>query len=725
MAELKQKISDVISIGKKYWNTPAKGNYVPYKEVVNIGIAGFGVHWTTTLASTIGLDAANFLIGASIGLKPLDLYVMLLVANILGIPVALFRGWYFDNHNMKGGKFIPFIVRSSFPLVGLSALFVWLPFESWEYVTKAIVVEVFYFVIQFFLCFYNEGWAYFQQIVTPNAQERATVMSISQIIYSLAPTISGFVIPTIAGLTWGLNSITTYRIIYPAFSVIGLIVNVIFFKKVKERLILPKQKIEYVSLIDAVREVAKNKYFWIINIASWIGFIEGAYGVILGWSFVYSHNGEKASQLGLANTIIGNAALWAMLLAPLAIKKFGKRNLLILCNTANVILFIILRFSYKSLIAVCAIMFFNGFANTFGNIYLPNINADMRDYHQWKTGVRIDGLFGPLALIGTVLSFFTGLVVPSIYEKMGLHDDYNVLYNDTLRNNLFEVLIISSIIGAILNLIPYLFYDLTESKHQGYVNVLKIRAMFEDYANGVLDDEELVDAMEIINTARELDGQETQKPDKSDLISARRLPKKTDDEKAFRKEQIHNAKKAIREVKNRNELIECMPFVIDELDKFSTLRFQKQLEQAKAVYSYGELHYYENAAKELKEAKKLPKSNKEEKQIRSDAVKLARTKLTASRLIDKFGRENLTPPDDAVKEEIQSRETPAFADTLKQKRDLKKYVKSVSRYKRATAPYENARTLLTQAENYTHLAEIEVLYESVLNKKAEMSSVNA
>lgn len=719
MAAVKQKIGEIISLGKKYWNTPAKGNYVPYKEVVNIGIAGFGVHWTITLASTIGLDAANFLIGASIGLKPLDLYVMLLVANILGIPVALFRGWYFDNHNMKGGKFIPFIVRSSFPLVGLSALFVWLPFESWEYVTKAIVVEIFYFVIQFFLCFYNEGWAYFQQIVTPNAQERATVMSISQIIYSLAPTVSGFVIPTLAGLTWGLNNIQTYRVIYPAFSVVGLIVNVIFFKKVKERLILPKQKLEYVSLLDAVREVAKNKYFWIINVASWIGFIEGAYGVVLGWSFVYSHNGEKSAQLGLANTIIGNAALWAMLLAPIAIKRFGKRNLLIYCNLANVFLFVILLFTFKSLVAVCAVMFLNGFVNTFGNIYLPNINADMRDYHQWKTGVRIDGLFGPLALIGTVLSFFTGLVVPSIYEKMGVHDNYDVLYNDTLRNNLFQVLIISSIIGAILNLIPYLFYDLTESKHRGYVNVLKIRAMFEDYGNNILDNEELVEAMEIINTARELDGEKIKKPDKTDLKNARRLPRKTDEQKAIRKEQIHNAKAQIKAEKSRNELIECMPIVIDELNKFSTLRFQKQLEEASAIYEKSELYYYANARQELKEAKRLPKSSKEEKEIRGDAIKLARTKLTASKLIEKYGQDNLKAPDDSVKEEIQNRETPKFTDTIKQKRDLKRYVKSVSLYKRATAPYANAKTLVVQAENYTHLAEIEALYESVLSEKAE------
>lgn len=715
-AGISDKVKSIASTAKAYWNTPSKGNYVSYKEVATLGAAGFGVHWTSTLASTIGLDAANFLVGASIGIRPMDLYIMLIVSNIIGIPLAIFRGWYFDNSHMKGGKFIPFIVRSSYPIVLLSTILVWLPFENWEYIVKAVVVEIFYIVIQFFLCFYNDAWGYFQQIITPNAQERANVMSISQIIYSLAPTLSGLIIPTVAGFTWGLNNIWTYRVIYPVFSFIGLIILVVFFRKLKERLILPKKKVEYVRLVDAIREVAKNKYFWIINSAGWIGFLECAYGVILGWSFVYAYGGAKQAQLGIVNTVIGNAALWSMLLAPFAIKKLGKRNLLILCNAANVVIFSIMYFTYKNLIILCVLLFINGFINTFGNIYFPNINADMRDYHQYKTGVRIDGLFGPLGLIGSFIGFFTGMIIPAIYEKMGLHKDYDVLYDDTLRNNLFQVLIVASIIGAILNLIPYLFYDLTESKHQGYVNVLKIRTMFEDYGNNVLDDNELTEAMEIINTARELDGKEKQIIDKSALKSARKFPKKTDSEKEKRSEAIKEAKAEIKRIKEFNENLECMPIVIEELNKFSTLRFQKQLDAARKTYENGAVFAYDNISSEFKNAKSLPKSTKEEKEIRSDAINLARTKKTASRLLSKYPKDTLTVPDDAIKEEIQSRQAHSFKETMQQRKDLKAYTKAASIYQRITAPYENAKNLLIQYENYTHLAEIEALYHEVALK---------
>ena len=349
------KAKGALKTVKEYWHIPAKGNYIPYKEVASLSGAGFGVYWTILLASAIGLDASNFVVGASIGLKPMDLYVMLTVANLIGIPIGIFRSWYYDNHHLKGGKFLPFIRKTGLPIVIISTVFVWLPYENMEYTTKAVVVWFMYMLMSVFLCFYNESYTYFQQIITPNAQERANVMSISQVVYSLAPTITGFAVPFIAGITWGLNNIWTYRVIYPIFTIIGLIIGTIFFAKVKERLILPKKKPEAVRMLDAIREVAKNKYYWIIQSANWVVFLESGYGVVLGWSFVYAFGGKYQASLGIANTVIGNAALWSMLLAPIVIKKIGKRNLLITANAINVFVLLALYFVYENLLLICVI----------------------------------------------------------------------------------------------------------------------------------------------------------------------------------------------------------------------------------------------------------------------------------------------------------------------------------------------------------------------------------
>lgn len=686
------KAKNIIGTVKKYWSVPPEGGYIPYKEVAALSGAGFGVNWTLLIASTIGLNASNFLVGASIGLQPMDLQIMLTVANLIGIPIGIFRSWYYDNHHIPGGKFLPFIRRTGLPIVIISLVFVWLPYEHFSYITKAVVVWFMYMLLNIFLCFYNESYTYFQQIISPDAQERATVMSISQVIYSLAPTLSGFLIPTLAGWTWGLNSIWTYRVIYPVFTVIGLIVSTIFFRRVKERLILPKKKPEPVRMLDAIREVAKNKYYWIIQAAAWVVFLESGYGVVLGWSFVYAHGGEYQSYLGIANTVIGNAALWSMLLAPLAIKVMGKRNLLITANSINIVVLIILYFTYQNLILICVLWYFNTFINTFWNIVQHNISADMRDYHQWKTGVRVDGLFGPLGMIGTVISFFTGMVYPAIYEKMGLLNDYNVLYDDSIRNNLFEVLILCSAFGALLNLIPFCFYDLTENKHKAYVDVLKIRAMFENHSLGMLEDGELEEAMGIIRQATQLFGKE----------------KLTIDKKSPKSER--------KKIKETNLAIERAAIIMEDLNKFSGEAGRARLSAASLTRANGILYPYENAAEELRDARKLPGKTALEKGIRSDAIKLARAKKEAASLIKKYGIENIRKPDEAVREEIINRDTSSFADSMKQRRELKAFLKSESVYLRATKPFTDAENLLSQAENYTHYEELEEKYLALKNQ---------
>ena len=687
---LKTKVKNTVSTVKEYWTTPPKGNYVPYKEVASLSGAGFGVHWFTTLSSVISLDASSFLVGASIGLKPTDLYIMLTIANIVGIPLGVFRSWYYDNHHLKGGKFLPFIKLSGLPILLISTIFVWLPFENMQYITKAVVVWLMYMLLNVFLSFYTESYNYFQQIFTPDSQERANVMSISQIIYSMAPTISQALIPFVADKTWGLDNIMTYRVIYPIFSVIGFIMCTIFFSKVKERLILPKKQPEPVRMLDALREVAKNKYFWITQAAAWVVFLESGYAFIFSRTFFYAYDGKYAGSLGLANTIIGNAALWAMMLCPFAIKAIGKRNILIISNAVNMVFLMILYFVYQNIWLMCILWYINNFISTFWNIIQHNISADMRDYHQWKTGVRVDGLFGPLGLIGTFIGFFTGAFYPRLYEYMGLKEDHSVLYDDVLRNNLFEVLIICSIIGAFLNLLPFFFYDLTENKHKAYVGVLKIRAMFENYSIGLLEDEELIDVMAIINEARESLGREKINIEKKDS---------------------REIKKQIKEI---NLAIERAPIIMQDLNKFTTKAGMERLRRAQEDASREELYLYDNIAEEMKAAKTLPKKTEEEKEIRTDALNNLRAKKRAAALIKKYGKENIILPPESKKEEILARESSSFFDSLKIRKDLKAYMKKVSVYKEATKPYTEAKNLLLQAEYYTHFEEIEERYNELV-----------
>lgn len=94
--------------------------------------------------------------------------------------------------------------------------------------------------------------------------------------------------------------------------------------------------------MDSLREVLRNKYFWVIAMATWLGFLESSMTVVLGWLYNYGGicNGTTYSIITL---ICQNAGLVGMLLAPFAIRKWGKRFVLISTNVMNIV-FIALMF---------------------------------------------------------------------------------------------------------------------------------------------------------------------------------------------------------------------------------------------------------------------------------------------------------------------------------------------------------------------------------------------
>lgn len=744
---------------RAHWNSPAPGRYVPFKEILSYGVGGMGVHFATTLASAIGLTAGNWIVGASIGIQPTHLQTMSIIASIFGFFLTALRSYLFDNTKSKDGKFRPWLKWMGVPTVLASILFVWIPYEHMSYPAKVVAVELCFLLINCFSPFFTEAFAMLIQVMSPDTEERTDIMSIGQILFSFAPSVTNLIIPALAPLTGGLNHIRTYRIIYPLFTIVGLALTHFIYSGTRERIIYSKKQDRSIRFMDAVRSVAKNKYFWITNVADWIGFLESAYLTILQWTFVYAMP-EKQSWLGVANTVIGNGALWAMMITPFLIRRFGKRNLLIWCNIANIVLLAVLYPSFTNIWIVMIICYINNFISVFGNIYKPGIQADMKDYQQWKTGERIDGMFSVVGIIGTAIGFGTGYVLPALYEKCGLMNDYNVLYNAAVRNNIFRMLIIVSVIGAVLNVIPYLFYDLTEEKHHGMVKVLRIRAMFDDYGNGVLDDGELVEVMETINVSAELEREEEAPIPKDQIRAARKLPKITPEEKPERKAriaeakmmphatreekaqrkqaiaqakltphmeqrkaEIKQAKQLCREVRERNKEIMIAPFIMDEMRKFQTRRYQKQVEEATLVAGAGLEGLMRLDAERLAaQAKDMNRKDAEEKRLRSDLKDLVRSIRTAQNLMRKHYPNGLSEPDPQRLMEAEERPTSSIFDLLKKKREISLALKEQSVYARCIKPYTQAVALIRQAENYSHLEELQARYEQVKRQAVPTNS---
>lgn len=763
-SNLKEKVSTTWNNVVLHWKTPALGKYVSYKEIIAYGVGGMGVQFVMFFCSLIALSATSFLVGNTIGIKPMHLQYMAVASTIIGFGITIGRSYIIDSARFKSGKFRPWLAITGIPTVIIAVVFVWLPYETMSYMQKVIAVFLCYNLLQCFYPFFQQAYTDLANVISPNSHERTDIVSVSSIIFSMAPSLTGLFVPMLSTLTGGLNSITTYRIIHPIVAIVGLLLSYIAYAGTRERIIVAESHVTQFKFSDAFRAVAKNKYFWITSLAGWLGFLEGAVDVIVGWTFIYAYP-NRMGLYGVATTLIGNAALWAMLICPIAIRVIGKRNLLIWCNVTNVVLIGLLYPLYNNIPALIILYYLNRFVNSFAIVYTPGINADMRDYQQYFTGERIDGMFGAVGIIGSFIGMFTGMVLPTIYQMLGLEDNYDVLEVASFREDMFDVLIIAAVIGAALNFVPYLFYDLTETKQRGIVKVLKIRAMFEDYGNGILRDESIVEAIDIIDEANLLYKDRTLMTTKDDIKKAERLPartpeekefkkneikrlkaaykefntqnrgikkdrinqakampKSTDAEKAARKAAIKAAKKENRELNKLNADISVCDFIIDEMNKYDTLRIQKQVERSRALEAAGYAGIFNYSKEDMAEAKALPKSTHDEREIRSDAITHARALKNARKAMIKFygSPENIVEPSDDAFKAAEALPDDTFAHQLEKKRTVKKLVNEKSKYIRSVKPLLDARRQLTEKENYAHLDDIRARYaDAKANTDAE------
>jgi len=792
---LVSKAKGIISKFTTYWNTPMSGRYMTFKEIAAYSGGGIGAYMIITLGTACLLATNNTLLSSTLGIDPTDMYVMYIIAVLANIPLTGIRANIIDNTRNKAGKYRPYIVTMALPSAIICNIMVWFPYnklgewfgegmifgETKAYVAKCAIVMVLNLLLHFFYYFFYDAYENLIHVLSPNTQERTDVASVKSIVYSLAPTVVNLFTPIIASSLFHTNTtdIRVYRFLYPILTVLGILLCIVVYKHTEEKIVQARTHVVQIKFIDALKAVAKNKYFWIISLASWIGFLESAYSNILFW--LYNYGGACSGNIyGLVVTVYGNASLWGMLLAPFCVKKWGKKAVLVVTNIFNIVFILMMLPMIKELSSltiwlVMGCLYLNALMGSFMHILNPSIQADIRDYQQYKTGERIDGMFSAVATIGTVITLLTSSVLPTIYERGGLtkenaavvtsnptilnrvlgdgktvgqilseqlangQDNYNnalsALYDPEILLSLLKVLIVVAAIGAAMNVIPYVWYDFNERKQKSVIRVLKVRSMFEDYGNGVLNDGDLVEAIDIINTSRKMATATPKTVDKKSYKSIKnKVEKKT-------------AKAAYDADVQHNEEIEIAKFVCDELDKFSTEEFRFRVAESKKIYSAGLngiLSLSINEAKaELASAKSMPKSSKEEKAIRKAAIEMAKDKIQSAKSVKKYysSEKKLEQPDYSALEksyelqdeiEIKIKEINNSLKSTKNKSEVKEAKAKVKElqaklkaetenaknlrdesalFNRTAKPYINAKKLLTQSENYQKLGEISSVYE--------------
>jgi len=707
--DIKTRFTEALGKLRLYWKSPMPGRYMTYKEITSLSFGGMGVKLITLCVGQMLLGVGNTLIGNTIGIAPGPIYTLSIIAMLSGFPLTALRARMIDNTKSMKGKYRPYVLSMAVPTGILGLAFIFTPYEKiGSQLTKYILILLYNIGFQFFYNFLNDAYGSLLNVLSPNTVERSDVHSIRSVIENFTPSLANIFLPIIARAITGQNTLydlKIYRVFYPPLLVMGVLLTILVHVNTEEKIVQSKSRVVPVRFIDSFRAVMRNKYFWILSLGSWLGFLENAFYNILSW--LYNYQGAcTAGQYALISAINGNASLYPYIISPILVRRIGKRNILILSNLLNIVFIalmrpVVVRAGSPNIIWLMLVcVFVNGMTTGIGNNIGPALNADVRDYQQYISGERIDGMFSAVGLIGSVLGMATGVVLPAIQERAGLNravalslgydgsNVYDVLHNREYFVRICGILVVASVIGAVMNVLPYFFYDLTETKQRAMISVLKIRMFFEDHPE--IPSDGRPEALALIDEA---------------MAFAGKTPH------AIKKKET--TKQARKQYLAENEKIEIASFILKELHRFESEEGRAEIENARRIAAAGlsgftragingrdiELSrktiskYYPNGIEEF------DISVFDRLYTAADETDLAISACHKRLLKAKYKK------DPAAQRELRAELTDLRAQKAGIERELKKATKENAIYNQAAKPYVKANRLLLLEKGYKLFAD--------------------
>ena len=529
---------------KTYWNNPRPGNYISNKEFVTFGLGWGASDSADSVIGNVSFAASCFLVGSIYGISFQDIFMigvlglpfgylwnpinMVITDNLgrpprrtmrfintilfvcmavgaslffvpqarferivpglpqlLGVilvvsPLSIFyRTMVYRWLSPRFGKFSPWIVIGVIPTIAILLLMVYLPFEQIPYHNRLWTIYLLFMLYGIFNGFTKQVQN-LTNVISPDTHERLRLMSYGVFISGIPSGIVGAVFPMIAMYTGGLNSLKTFRVVIPAALILLAPFTLLLAFNVKERIILEQDHKPDIDMLDGFKEVLKNKYNWIHNLYQLCRDLEK--GVINIANIIFIYMLRQDWMVGIYATILNTAANPGKILAPILVKKFGKKPIFM---AGRIVAVLQLAAGYYAISTGNVWLFF--ILSYVGNIFNSAsimvrraMQADVWDYQQWVSGERLDGCMGIFGMVFAPLTTLVTMTVPAVYAAIGFTSDWDILFSDVYRNKVFLASLTLGLIATVLSIVPFFFYDLTEDKHAKIIEGLKKRKEGKD-----------------------------------------------------------------------------------------------------------------------------------------------------------------------------------------------------------------------------------------------------
>lgn len=517
---MKEKVTKLFSTVKAMWDKPLEGRFLNLKEILSFGMYSLGNSW---IYNTIMLVITITYIPYFYGIDAIHGYIIYIGGSLINMFLVPLIGQAMEKKRTKWGRYKPYILFS-LPLLALFTMMsMWAPQYSSK-IDRVIYAYCSCVPVIAISTFANNMYQTMPNVITPNTQERADIMTPIGLIVGFAPTIMNIIVGPIRSAFMGQEYIAM-RIIGAIAVVIGSLC-VMFILKVKERVyelednnreLIEAQEAaaraesgeggvageiaesetspaevkaaeaetargdaEKLSFAESMKLLFKNKPLWILFAALVIGSLREFWMQFqpLAIQLRFAATTTEALNIsGIPNTVIGFGVTVSMLLLPFCTRKLNKNWIIIVFSCLSLLSTAILGFvGFENIpqgttsAVVLTLLFFLARVNP-TYLLIPVMLGDLADYQQYKTGRRLEGHIQNFIMVIPVLMSFVFMLCGWVWQQeIGFepsnYTDIEVVpqYLQDIATEWFTAAFLLSAASILGMIVILMFYPLSKKK---------------------------------------------------------------------------------------------------------------------------------------------------------------------------------------------------------------------------------------------------------------------
>ncbi len=320
------------------------------------------------------------------------------------------------------------------------------------------------------------------QNISPNPHERMLIRTWPVKLSHFVKNVFDVIIP-IFGIAF--SDIRFYKFVIPAVFIPMGALTLLSVRNISERIPQPPlEKKQKISLWYGISQVMKNKYNWLNTISTLLdSFGNGMISIVNVMYFFSFRMYTQCAIYALMKTLMSFRSTPLSFVAPYFVRRFSYRSLkiakLIVCAVSAVAeMLTIMAFPTKQNlcgIVIFACEFFKGLATSIPDVADSDMGVRKNDYQMYLSGERLENFSGVFNWIISPVTTFVSLIIPVIILRNGFNSNWDVLYIDSARFNILAVPLIFDLVGFVMMIVPYLFWDFNNPQHEYVMEVLKQR----------------------------------------------------------------------------------------------------------------------------------------------------------------------------------------------------------------------------------------------------------